>query len=156
MATISYKEIEQKLQKLKENTDLNEIGYLILSAFGTSNTYIRRYKSGKGNLSRDEGILIKKSLAYRAAPTLQLTQTLEVMKNDEYTARQKPRILAVSDGKTILTFDPKFKKTYKNRVDKLWLDFQFFDTLRGIDKYIKKKKKELENLLKESASIILK
>lgn len=136
MATISYKEIEQKLQKLKENTDLNEIGYLILSAFGTSDTYIRRYKSGKGNLSRDEGILIKKSLAYRAAPTLQLTQTLEVMKNDEYTARQKPRILAVSDGKTILAFDPKFKETYENRVDKLWLDFQFFDPLRGIDKYV--------------------
>ena len=136
MATISYKEIEQKLQKLKDNTDLNEIGYLILSAFGTSDTYIRRYKSGKGNLSRDEGILIKKSLAYRAAPTLQLTQTLEVMKNDEYTARQKPRILAVSDGKTILAFDPKFKETYENRVDKLWLDFQFFDPLRGIDKYV--------------------
>lgn len=136
MATISYKEIEQKLQKLKENTDLNEIGYLILSAFGTSDTYIRRYKSGKGNLSRDEGILIKKSLAYRTAPTLQLTQTLEVMKNDEYTARQKPRILAVSDGKTILAFDPKFKETYENRVDKLWLDFQFFDPLRGIDKYV--------------------
>lgn len=136
MATISYKEIEQKLQKLKENTDLNEIGYLILSAFGTSDTYIRRYKSGKGNLSRDEGILIKKSLAYRTAPTLQLTQTLEVMKNDEYTARQKPRILAVSDGITILAFDPKFKETYENRVDKLWLDFQFFDPLRGIDKYV--------------------
>ena len=136
MATISYKEIEQKLQKLKDNTDLNEIGYLILSAFGTSDTYIRRYKSGKGNLSRDEGILIKKSLAYRTAPTSQLTDTLEVMKNDEYTARHKPRILAVSDGKTILAFDPKFKETYENRVDKLWLDFQFFDPLRGIDKYV--------------------
>ena len=136
MASINYKEIEQKLQTLKENTDPNEIGYLILSAFGTSDTYIRRYKSGKGNMSRGEGILVKKSLAFRTASTFHLTETLEAMKNDEYIARQKPRILAVSDGTTILAFDPKFKETYENSVDKLWLDFQFFDPLRGIDKYI--------------------
>ena len=89
MASINYKEIEQKLQKLKDNTNTDEIGYLIISTFGTSDTYIRRYKSGKGNKACDGGILFKKSLAYQVAPTLQMTETLESMKFDEYIARQK-------------------------------------------------------------------
>ena len=62
MASINYKEVEQKLHKLKENSNPEEIGYLILSAFGTTDTYIKRYKSGKGkgNMAKDNGILIKK------------------------------------------------------------------------------------------------
>jgi len=136
MASINYKEIEQNLQKLKENTDPKEIGYLILSAFGTSDTYIRRYKSGKGNMSRDEGILIKKSLAFKATSAIHLTEVLESMKNDEYIARQKARILAVSDGKTILAYDPLNNESYENSIDKLWLDFQFFFPLAGVEKYV--------------------
>lgn len=136
MASINYKEIEQKLHKLKENNNPDEIGYLILSAFGTSDTYIKRYKSGKGNVAKDNGLLIKKSLAYQSAPTIDLTEVLESMKTDEHIAKQKARLLVVSDGKTILGYDPKYKESYENRVDKLWLDFQFFDPLGGVEKYI--------------------
>ena len=136
MASINYKEIEQKLQKLKENTNPNEIGYLILSAFGTSNTYIRRYKSGKGNMSRDEGILIKKKIAFKSTSAIRLTEVLEDMKKDEHIARQKARILAVSDGKTILAYDPLNNESYENSIDKLWLDFQFFFPLAGVEKYV--------------------
>lgn len=136
MASLNYKEIEQKLQKLKDNTNPEEIGYLILSAFGTTDTYIRRYKSGKGNMSRDEGILIKKSLAFKATSATRLTEVLEDMKNDEHIARQKARILAVSDGKTILAYDPLNNESYENSIDKLWLDFQFFFPLAGVEKYV--------------------
>lgn len=136
MASINYKEIEQKLHNLKENSNPDEIGYLILSAFGTSDTYIKRYKSGKGNMAKDNGLLIKKSLAYQSALTIELTETLEAMKTDEHIAKQKARLLAVSDGKTILGYDPRNKESYENRVDKLWLDFQFFFPLGGVEKYI--------------------
>lgn len=136
MASINYKETEQKLQKLKENTNSEEIGYLILSAFGTSDTYIRRYKSGKGNMARDEGILIKKRLAFKATSAIHLTEELEDMKNDKHIARQKSRILAVSDGKTILAYDPLNNESYENSIDKVWLDFQFFFPLAGVEKYV--------------------
>ena len=136
MASINYKEIEQKLHNLKGNSNPDEIGYLILSAFGTSDTYIKRYKSGKGNMAKDNGLLIKKSLAYQSALTIELTETLEAMKTDEHIAKQKARLFAVSDGKTILGYDPKYKESYENRVDKLWLDFQFFFPLGGVEKYI--------------------
>lgn len=136
MASINYKEIEQKLHKLKGNSNPDEIGYLILSAFGTTDTYIKRYKSGKGNMAKDKGLLVKKSLAYQSAPTIELTEVLESMKADEHIAKQKARLLAVSDGKTILGYDPRNKESYENRVDKLWLDFQFFFPLGGVEKYI--------------------
>lgn len=137
MASINYKEIEKKLQGLKDTISTSdEIGYQILSAFGTSDTYIRRYKSGKGNMARNGGILIKKSLAFQAAPTLQMTEVLEAMKGDEHIARQKARILAVSDGKSIVAYDPLNRESYENSIDKLWLDFQFFFPLAGVEKYV--------------------
>lgn len=136
MASINYKEIEQKLQKLKFNTDSAEIGYLILSAFGTSDTYIKRYKSGKGNMAKYDGILIKKSFAYQAASTLKLTDTLESMKSDESIAKQKVRIIAVSDGIALLAYDTKEKESYENKIDKVWLDFQFFFPLAGVEKFV--------------------
>lgn len=136
MASFTYKEIEQNLQKLKHNTNPDEIGYLILSAFGTTDTYIRRYKSGKGNMAKDGGLLVKKSIAFQTAPTIKLTESMEAMKADEHIARQKARILVVSDGKTILAYDPINKESYENSADKLWLDFQFFFPLGGVEKYV--------------------
>lgn len=136
MASLNYKEIEQKLEKLKDNTNPEEIGYLILSAFGTTDTYIRRYKSGKGNMSQNGGILVKKSLAFKSTSAINLTEVLEDMKKDEHIARQKARILAVSDGKTILAFDPLNNESYENRIEKLWFDFQFFFPLGGVEKYV--------------------
>lgn len=138
MAKIHYKTTEQKLQLLKEDINPKEIGYIILSAFGTTNTYIKRYKEGKGNMFKPftEGILIKKSLAYQAVDTLQLTETLEAMKVDEDIKKQNARILAVSDGKTLLAYDTREKESYENKVKKMWLDFQFFYPLAGIERFV--------------------
>ena len=150
MASVNYKTIEKKLQLLKNGIDPDEIGYTILSAFGTTDTYLNRYKSGKGNFfkpvcvdgddtfdnSHVKGILIKKSLAYQATSTLNLTSTLESMKSDENIAKQKARILVVSDGKTLLAYDSKINESYENTLDKVWLDFQFFGPLAGVEKYI--------------------
>lgn len=138
MAKINYNETEQKLQLLKEDIDPKEIGYIILSAFGTTNTYIKRYREGKGNFFKPhtEGILIKKSLAYQAVDTLQLTETLEAMKEDEDIKKQNARILAVSDGRTLLAYDTWEKESYENKVKKMWLDFQFFYPLAGIERFV--------------------
>ena len=68
MASISYKEIEEKLKKLKDNpTSANEIGYILLDAFGMTKTSVERVRSGKMNLAHyEDGILVKKQLAFRA------------------------------------------------------------------------------------------
>lgn len=87
-------------------------------------------------MSRNGGILGKKSLAFKATSAIDLTEVLEDMKKDEHIARQKARILAVSDGKTFLAFDHLYKESYENSIDRLWLDFKFFDPLRGVEKYV--------------------
>ncbi len=137
MASISYKEIEEKLKKLKDNpTSANEIGYILLDAFGMTKTSVERVRSGKMNLAHyEDGILVKKQLAYRAATSQKLSDTLEEMKADSKLLKQSPRILAVSDGTTLLAYDPKENETYENKVAKLWLDFQFFYPLAGVEKY---------------------
>lgn len=137
MASISYKEIEEKLKKLKDNpTSANEIGYILLDAFGMTKTSVERVRSGKMNLAHyEDGILVKKQLAYRAANSQELSDTLEEMKADSKLLKQSPRILAVSNGITLLAYDPKEDETYENKVAKLWLDFQFFYPLAGVEKY---------------------
>ena len=137
MASISYKEIEEKLKKLKDKpTSANEIGYILLDAFGMTKTSVERVRSGKMNLAHyEDGILVKKQLAYRAATSQKLSDTLEEMKADSKLLKQSPRILAVSDGTTLLAYDPKEDETYENKVAKLWLDFQFFYPLAGVEKY---------------------
>lgn len=136
MASFNYKEVEQELQKFNEISDPEEIGYRLLSAFGTSDTYIKRYKSGKGNFDKKGGILLKKGLSFRAVPSFELTEELEAMKSDENVEKQKARLLVVSDGKTILGYDPKYNESYENTIKKLWLDFQFFFPLAGVEKFI--------------------
>ena len=135
MAAIKYTDIETELKTLSTETLPLEIGYILLKAFGTSDTYIKRYKSGKGNMAAFEGILIKKQFAYKPVSTLELTDEFEALKIDAKVAKQNPRIIAVSDGETLLAYDIKEKESYENKVEKIWLDFQFFYPLAGVDKF---------------------
>lgn len=135
MASIKYSDIEKELKKLSSETLPLEIGYNLLKAFGTSDTYIKRYKAGKGNFSTFDGILTKKQFAYKPVTTLQLTDELEALKQDDKVTKQNPRIIAVSDGEILLAYDTKEKESYENKVDKIWLDFQFFYPLAGVDKF---------------------
>lgn len=136
MATISYKEIEEKLKVFKEKPVTAEnVGYALLKAFGMTKTSVERVRSGKMNLAHYDGILVKKKLAYQAASTEQLTSMLEDMKADAKIAKTSPCIIAVSDGNVILAYDPREHESYENKLSKLWLDFQFFYPLAGVEKY---------------------
>lgn len=134
-ATVNYQDIEKKLKVFKEGFSTSEIPYIILGAFGTSDTYIRRYKDGKGVVARFDGLMIKGKIAYRQTDTLRMTEELERMKRDENIRKAAPRIIAVSDGAVILAYDPKEEETYDNKLSSLWLDFQFFYPLCGVERY---------------------
>jgi hypothetical protein len=52
MASISYKEIEEKLKKLKDQpVDAPAIGFALLKAFGMTDTSVERVRSGKMNMA---------------------------------------------------------------------------------------------------------
>lgn len=137
MASLSYREIEETLKnELKEKkSSSEELPYILLQAFGMTPTSTERVRSGKMNLAKDGSILVKKKIAYKVASTKQLLSTLEEMKADEKIKKATPRILAVSDGESILAYDPKENESYDNKIEKLWLDFQFFYPLAGVEKF---------------------
>ena len=136
MATsISYQQTEQELQAFKTSFNPAEIPYIILRAFGKTDADIRRYKSGKGIVAKFDGLLIKNLLAYRPCPSMLMDETLNALKTDATIAKATPRILMVSDGERILAYDPKERETYENPLNKLWIDFQFFYPLCGIERY---------------------
>ena len=133
--TVSYQQTEQELQAFKGTFSPAEIPFIILKAFGKTDADIRRYKSGKGIVAKFDGLLIKGLLAYRPTSTMMMDETLNAMKRDTSIGKAAPRILAVSDGNRILAYDPKEGETYENPLSKLWIDFQFFYPLCGIERY---------------------
>lgn len=53
---INYQEIEKRLSMLKEEAREADIPYILLGAFGTTYTYIKRYKEGKEVVNKFEGV----------------------------------------------------------------------------------------------------
>lgn len=104
---LSYKEIEQRLRLFKDTTiPTGEIGFSLLYAFGKGERDIDRMREGKGIIKTfDPGLLIKGEFCYRATTTLRLVAELEDLKADATIRKAAPKIIAVSDGKTIRAFD---------------------------------------------------
>ena len=132
---LGYKEIEERLKALKETQiPANEVGYQILYSFGKGERDIARYKEGKGILKTFDGLLIKGLFCFKSASSLGLSDELERLKHDTQVLKATPKIIAVSDGKTILAYDLREKDTYENKVDRLYCDFAFFYPLMDVER----------------------
>ena len=134
--TISYQTIESRLHELHENTSAPELGYDLLRIFnGMSETRINRIKDGKDNLSKvPNSVIVKKLLAYTHTTTENLVEALEALKQ-EAKVLKAVRLLVVSDGETLLGYDPVEEESYENTVERLRYDYQFFMPLAGVERY---------------------
>ena len=134
--TISYQTIESRLHELHENTSAHELGYDLLRIFnGMSETRINRIKDGKDNLSKQpNSIVVKKLLAYTHCATENLVDALEALKQDAKVLKAV-RLLVVSDGETILGYDPLEEESYENTMERLRYDYQFLMPLAGVERY---------------------
>ena len=134
-AQLGYKEIEERLQTLKDHSLFaGDIGYSLLYAFGKSERDILRYKEGKGVLKTFDGLLIKGLFCYRGTSTTRLASELEHLKRDVQVLKAAPKIVAVSDGMTLLAYDLREKDTYENKVGRLYCDFAFFYPLMDVER----------------------
>ena len=132
---LGYREIEQRLaDSLAGGVNPAEVGYKLLYSFGKSERDIERYKEGKGVLKTFDGLLIKGLFCYRSASTMQLTNVLERLKQDQQVLKAAPKIVAVSDGKSILAYDLREKDTYENQLERLPSDFAFFYPLMDVER----------------------
>lgn len=133
---LSYQDIESALTVFKEKDVVaGEVGYEILKAFGKGEADIRRYRDGKGVLARYDGLLIKGLFGYKSVSTTSLTATLEEMKQDPQVVKAAPKIVAVSDGETILAYDMRERESYENPLNRLYCDFAFFYPLCGVERF---------------------
>ena len=141
---LGYREIEARLSltptpspkgegNFEEEGSL-EIAYWLLYSFGKSERDIERYKEGKGVLKTFDGLLIKGLFCYRAVRTTQLTNQLERLKTDPQVIKAAPKIIAVSDGKTLLAYDLRERDTYENLLERLPSDFAFFYPLMDVER----------------------
>ena len=134
---LGYREIEARLiTPLSHGRGVGgeAVGYDLLYAFGKSERDIERYKEGKGVLKTFDGLLIKGLFCYQAAPTTQLTERLERLKRDQQVIKAAPKIIAVSDGKTLLAYDLREKDTYENLLERMPSDFAFFYPLMDVER----------------------
>lgn len=132
---LGYREIEERLMAFR-NGDMpaHEVGYRLLYSFGKSERDIERYKEGKGILKTFDGLLIKGLLCFRPSKRYQMTDLLEQLKSDSQVLKAAPKIMAVSDGQTILAYDLREKDTYENLLDRLHCDFAFFYPLMDVER----------------------
>ena len=132
---LGYREIEERLMVFCDyDIAADEVGYELLYTFGKSERDIERYKEGKGILKTFDGLLIKGLLCYRAAKTRYMTDCLERLKCDPMVIKAAPKIVAVSNGKSIIAYDMREKDTYENTLERLHCDFAFFYPLMDVER----------------------
>ena len=135
---LGYREIEARLSLSPSPSPRGEgsmeIACWLLHSFGKSERDIERYKEGKGVLKTFDGLLIKGLFCYQSAPTTRLTEQMERLKRDQQVIKAAPKIIAVSDGKSILAYDIREKDTYENLLERLPSDFAFFYPLMDVER----------------------
>ena len=132
---LGYREIEQRLaDSFSGSVSASEVGYQLLYSFGKSERDIERYKEGKGVLKTFDGLLIKGLFCYQPVSMFGLTGQLEQLKTDPQIIKAAPKIIAVSDGKSILAYDLREKDTYENQLERLPSDFAFFYPLMDVER----------------------
>ena len=133
---LGYREIEQRLADSFSTNGMNaaEVGYKLLYSFGKGERDIERYKEGKGVVRNFDGLLIKGLFCYQPVSMFGLTAQLERLKTNPQIIKAAPKIIAVSDGKTILAYDLREKDTYENQLERLPSDFAFFYPLMDVER----------------------
>ena len=135
---LGYREIEARLSLTPSPSPKGdgslEIAFWLLYSFGKSERDIERYKEGKGVLKTFDGLLIKGLFCYKTASAAQLTEQLERLKQNPQVLKAAPKIIAVSDGKSILAYDLREKDTYENQLERLPSDFAFFYPLMDVER----------------------
>ena len=132
---LGYREIEQQLaDSFAGGVNPAEVGYKLLYSFGKSERDIERYKEGKGVLKTFDGLLIKGLFCYQPVSMFGLTSQLEQLKTNIQIIKAAPKIIAVSDGKSILAYDLREKDTYENQLERLPSDFAFFYPLMEVER----------------------
>ncbi len=130
----TYVQIGLGLEAFKGDYSVAEIPFMLMGAIGASPTILQRYREGRSTVATFDGLLVKNILAYRLVRTEEMNDQLEEMKRDRLVVRNRPAIIAVSDGDVLKAYDPAVEETYENHLNNLYTDYEFFSPMWGVRK----------------------
>lgn len=106
----------------------------LLLAYGEPKATITRLEKGELNQLEAKGeLLLRKKLLFKEA-TAHLHGTIDTLRNDSATQKQKTRFIIVTDYKTLLAYDTKTTDTLDIDIQDLGKHYDFFLPLAGMEK----------------------
>jgi len=127
-------QIENNITKLIKNFSQDNFIFEFLLAYGEPKATITRLKKGDLNQLENKGELtLRKKLFFKEATT-GLHETIDTLRTDSATQKQKPRFIIVTDYKIFLAYDTKTTDTLDIDFKELVKHYDFFLPLAGMEK----------------------
>jgi len=127
-------QIETNITKLLKNFSQDNFIFEFLLAYGEPKATVTRLKKGDLNQLESKGELtLRKKLFFKEATT-GLYGTIDTLRTDSATQKQKPRFIIVTDYETLLAYDTKTTDTLDIKFIDLVKHYDFFLPLAGMEK----------------------
>jgi hypothetical protein len=127
-------QIETNITKLIKDFTQDDFIFDFLLAYGEPKATITRLKKGELNQLEIKGeVLLRKKLFFKETDQ-NLHSTIDTLKNEYSSQKQKPRFIVVTDYKTFLAYDTKTTDTLDIDFVNLTKHYDFFLPLAGMEK----------------------
>jgi type II restriction/modification system DNA methylase subunit YeeA len=127
-------QIENNIVDLLNNFSQENFIFDFLLAYGEPKATITRLEKGELNQLESKGELLHRKKVFFKVTTEQLLTTIDTLKNEVLTQKQKPRFVIVTDYQTLLAYDTKTSDTLDINIKDLVKHYDFFLPLAGMEK----------------------
>lgn len=127
-------QIEQNIKNLIRNFSQDNFIFDLLLAYGEPKATISRLRKGDLNQLESKGELTHRKKLFFKVATDHLHSTIDKLRNDSATLKQKPRFIIVTDYKTLLAYDTKTTDTLDIEITDLTKHYDFFLPWAGMEK----------------------
>lgn len=129
-------QIENNITNLINNFSQDNFIFEFLLAYGEPKATITRLEKGELNQLESKGELLHRKKVFFKVTSEQLLSTIDTIKNEVSTQKQKPRFVIVTDYQTLLAYDTKTSDTLDINIKDLVKHYDFFLPLAGMEKAI--------------------
>ena len=127
-------QIEANITKLLKNFSQDTFVFEFLLAYGEPKATITRLQKGDLNQLETKGELTLRKKLFFKEVTAHLHGTIDTLRTESATQKQKPRFIIVTDYETLLAYDTKTTDTLDIKLMDLGKHYDFFLPLAGMEK----------------------
>ncbi len=127
-------QIETNITKLIKDFTQDNFIFDFLLAYGEPKATITRLKKGELNQLDSKGEVYSRKKLFFKETDQNLHSTIDTLKNEYISQKQKPRFIVITDYKTFLAYDTKTTDTLDIDFVNLTKHYDFFLPLAGMEK----------------------